>query len=56
MNCSTRSRETTSQRENPAARSHVRLDRGLVSQAILHGMTIAAPDAELVRYPAPILW
>ena len=31
-------------------------DRGLVSQAILHGMTIVTPDAEIARYPAPILW
>ena len=31
-------------------------DRGLVSQAILNGMTIVTPDAELARYPAPILW
>ena len=31
-------------------------DRGLVSQAILHGMTIVTPDAEIARYPAPVLW
>ncbi len=31
-------------------------DRGLVSQAILHGLTIVTPDAEIARYPAPILW
>lgn len=31
-------------------------DRGLVSQAILHGMTLVTPDADLARYPAPTLW
>ena len=31
-------------------------DRGLVSQAILNGMTIVTPDATIARYPAPILW
>ena len=31
-------------------------DRGLVSQAILHGMTIVTPDASIARYPAPVLW
>ena len=31
-------------------------DRGLVSQAILHGMTIVTPDRALSAYPAPILW
>ena len=31
-------------------------DRGLVSQAILHGMTIVTPDAAIARYPAPVLW
>ena len=31
-------------------------DRGLVSQAILHGMTIVTPDAEIALYPAPVLW
>lgn len=31
-------------------------DRGLVSQAILHGMTIVTPDATIARYPAPVLW
>ena len=31
-------------------------DRGLVSQAILHGMTLVTPDADIARYPAPILW
>ncbi len=31
-------------------------DRGLVSQAILHGMTIVTPDADIARYPAPVLW
>ncbi len=31
-------------------------DRGLVSQAILHGMTLVTPDEEIARYPAPVLW
>ena len=31
-------------------------DRGLVSQAILNGLTIVAPDPAIARYPAPILW
>jgi len=31
-------------------------DRGLVSQAILNGMTIVTPDPMLARYPAPIVW
>ena len=31
-------------------------DRGLVSQAILHGLTIVTPDPEIARYPAPVLW
>ena len=31
-------------------------DRGLVAQAILNGMTIVTPDAQIARYPAPILW
>lgn len=31
-------------------------DRGLVSQAILHGMSIVTPDPEIRRYPAPTLW
>ena len=31
-------------------------DRGLVSQAILNGMTIVTPDAIVARYPAPVLW
>jgi PIN domain nuclease of toxin-antitoxin system len=31
-------------------------DRGLVSQAILNGMTIVTPDPLVARYPAPILW
>ena len=31
-------------------------DRGLVSQAILNGMTIVTPDALIARYPAPVLW
>ena len=31
-------------------------DRGLVSQAILQGLTIVTPDALIARYPAPVLW
>ena len=31
-------------------------DRGLVSQAILGGMTIVTPDPAIARYPAPVLW
>ena len=31
-------------------------DRGLVSQAILNGMTIVTPDPSITRYPAPSLW
>ena len=31
-------------------------DRGLVSQAILNGMTIVTPDPAIARYPAPVLW
>lgn len=31
-------------------------DRGLVSQAILNGMTIVTPDPMIGRYPAPIVW
>ena len=31
-------------------------DRGLVSQAILHGMTIVTPDPTIARYQAPVLW
>lgn len=31
-------------------------DRGLVSQAILNGMTIVTPDPMIARYPAPVLW
>ena len=31
-------------------------DRALVSQAILGGMSIVTPDAEIERYPAPVLW
>ena len=31
-------------------------DRGLVSQAILHGMILVTPDPDLERYPAPTLW
>lgn len=31
-------------------------DRGLVSQAILNGLTIVTPDADIAQYPAPVLW
>lgn len=31
-------------------------DRGLVSQAILKGLTIVTPDPGIARYPAPTLW
>ena len=31
-------------------------DRGLVSQAILRGLTIVTPDPWIARYPAPVLW
>jgi PIN domain nuclease of toxin-antitoxin system len=31
-------------------------DRLLVSQAIVHGMTILTPDAAVVRYPARTMW
>ncbi len=31
-------------------------DRGLVSQAILRGMTIVTNDPLISRYPAPVLW
>ena len=31
-------------------------DRGLVSQAILRGMTLVTPDEDIARYPAPVLW
>lgn len=31
-------------------------DRGLVSQAILHGLRIVTPDPAIARYPAPTLW
>ena len=31
-------------------------DLGLVSQAILNGMTIVTPDENIARYPAPVLW
>lgn len=31
-------------------------DRGLISQAILGGMTIVTPDDAFTRYPAPLLW
>ena len=31
-------------------------DRGLVSQAILRGLTIVTNDPWISRYPAPVLW
>jgi PIN domain nuclease of toxin-antitoxin system len=31
-------------------------DRGLVSQAILLGLSIVTPDPTIACYPAPILW
>lgn len=31
-------------------------DRGLVSQAILNGLTIVTPDDSIAAYPAPVLW
>ena len=31
-------------------------DRGLISQAILNGLTIVTPDREITQYPAPVLW
>lgn len=31
-------------------------DRGLISQAILRGLTIVTPDPAIARYPAPVLW
>lgn len=31
-------------------------DRGLVSQAILNGLTIVTPDEAIAAYPAPLLW
>ncbi len=31
-------------------------DRGMVSQAILNGLTIVTPDAQITRYPAPVIW
>ena len=31
-------------------------DRGLVSQAIIHGLMIVTPDQAITRYPAPVLW
>lgn len=30
-------------------------DRGLVTQGILHGMTIVTPETEIARCPAPVL-
>ena len=35
---------------------HDPFDRGLVSQAILYGMTIVSPDEAIAQYPAPVLW
>lgn len=35
---------------------HDPFDRGLVSQAIVHGLMIVTPDREITRYPAPVFW
>lgn len=37
------------------ARHRDPFDRGLVSQAILNGLVIVTPDAEIARYLAPVL-
>lgn len=31
-------------------------DRGLIAQAILHGLTIVTPDKTIASYPLPVLW
>ncbi|HET8553132.1 MAG TPA: type II toxin-antitoxin system VapC family toxin [Gammaproteobacteria bacterium] len=31
-------------------------DRALVCQAIVHGLTILTPDAQIARYPVPVTW
>jgi PIN domain nuclease of toxin-antitoxin system len=31
-------------------------DRGLVSQAIMLGLSIVTPDPAIARYPAPVYW
>ncbi len=31
-------------------------DRMLVSQAIVHGLTILTPDPQIAQYPARVLW
>jgi len=31
-------------------------DRMLVAQAIVHGMTILTPDAQIAQYAARVLW
>lgn len=31
-------------------------DRMLVSQAIVHGLTIVTPDSDIARYPARTIW
>lgn len=31
-------------------------DRGLVSQAILQGLSIVTPDETIASYPAPVIW
>jgi len=31
-------------------------DRMLVSQAIVHGLTIATPDPKIIEYPARTIW
>ena len=35
---------------------HDPVDRGLVAQAILYGMTIVTPDEAIAQYPVPVLW
>ena len=32
------------------------VDRGLVSQAIAHALTIVTPDPAIRAYPVPLLW
>lgn len=31
-------------------------DRGLISQAHLHDLTVLTPDPEFAHYPVPVLW
>ncbi|MDE0102826.1 MAG: hypothetical protein OXN89_10645 [Bryobacterales bacterium] len=32
------------------------VDRGLVSQAMVYGLTIVTPDPEIRAYPVPTIW